>query len=444
MILPNLIKKLTKRINKLAKKIKFIQRKNSSISGVEFVYLMSIILFSNNDAKTLEQQCDDLKEEFDINITPQALSSRQNRKTAKVFLEKVYQLLLEEQIDEIIEQNDIFKEFENVYIQDSSIINFHKIQSEFFKGSGGSNNQSSYKLNLIFNIAKMSVKSMTIHGANENDQSLSPNTLEHLNVGDLHISDLGYFVLGEFKKTDDIGAYFLSRYKSGTNLYWKKDDEETLDLISYLDKKKDNIIEFKEIYVGKKERLKCRMICYRLPEDVVTNRIRKKRAEYKNRGLNPPSKKLLANLKYAIFITNIPKEKVSSKMIGTLYKIRWQIELIFKEFKSLMNIDVMQGKNETAIYTFIYGKLITILLITDIKRLAVLYSKKIDRELSFVKLINHLKYKQRLEKAILNGTILELLEEIERDIAKYCKTKRKRKTSRQLLDENIGFLETFL
>jgi hypothetical protein len=443
-ILLNQIEKLTKRIEQLAKEIKFIQRENCSISGVEFVHLMSVILFSNNDAKTLQQQCDDLKQGFNINITSQALSARQNRKTAKIFLEKVYQLILEEQIDEIIEQNDIFKEFKNVYLQDSSIINFYKIKSEFFKGSGGSKNQSSYKLNLIFNIAKMSVKSMTIHGANENDQSLSPNTLEHLNRGDLHIADLGYFVLGDFKKMDDIGAYFLSRYKSRTNIYLKKEDKDKFDLISYLGKQKGNIIEFEEIYIGKNERLKSRIICYRLPKDVADNRIRKKRAEYKKRGVNSPSKDLLESLKYAIFITNIPKEKVSAEMVGTLYKIRWQIELIFKEFKSLMNIDVMHGKNEATINTFIYGKLISILLITDIKRLAMLYAKKVDRELSFVKLISHLKYNQKLEKAILNGEILDLLKEIERDIAKYCKTKRKRKTSRQLLEENVGFLETFL
>jgi len=442
--LSNKIEKLTKEIDELAKEVKFIQRENCSISGIEFVYLMSIILFSSNDTKTLQQQCDDLKQEFNINITSQALSARQNRKTAKIFLEKVYQLLLAEEIGEIIETNDIFKEFENVYIQDSSIINFHKIKSEFFKGSGGSKNQSSYKLNLIFNIAKMSVKSMTIHGANENDLSLSSNTLEHLNCGDLHIADLGYFVLGDFKKIDDLGAYFLSRYKSKTNIYLKKEDKDKFDLISYLAEQEGNIIEFKEIYIGKDARLKCRMICYRLPKDVADSKIRKKKAEYKKSGANPPSKELLESLKYAIFITNIPKEKVSTEMIGTLYKIRWQIELIFKEFKSLMKIDVMHGKNEATINTFIYGKLISILLITDIKRLAVLYAKKVNRELSFVKLINHLKYNQKLEKAILNGGILEFLEEIERDITKYCKSKRKRKTSRQLLDENVGFLETFL
>ena len=129
-------------------------------------------------------------------------------------------------------------------------------------------------------------------------------------------------------------------------------------------------------------------------------------------------------------------------MIGTLYKIRWQIELIFKEFKSLMQIDSISGRKDESVNTLIYGKLIMILIVTDIKKVASLYAKKVERELSFVKLIKHLKYRQNLENAILNGTILEFLAEIEQDIIKYCKTKRKRKTSRQLLENNIGFLES--
>jgi len=151
---------------------------------------------------------------------------------------------------------------------------------------------------------------------------------------------------------------------------------------------------------------------------------------------------MLSSLRYAIFITNIPKEKVSAKMIGTLYKIRWQIELIFKEFKSLMDIDSISGKKDESVNTLIYGKLIMILLVTDIKRAASIYAKRVERELSFVKLIKHLKHRQNLESAILNDTILEFMEEIEQNIVKYCKTKRKRKTSRQLLEKNIGFLES--
>ena len=90
--------------------------------------------------------------------------------------------------------------------------------------------------------------------------------------------------------------------------------------------------------------MKSRLIAYRLPEEVRKDRVRRKKLEYKRRYGKIPPKKLLKSLQYSIYITNIPKEKVSAKMIGTLYRIRWQIELIFKEFKSLMKIDSIRWK----------------------------------------------------------------------------------------------------
>ena len=131
-------------------------------------------MFSSGISKTLEEQCEDLKREFNIDITPVSLSNKQNKKEASKFLKRVYKLLLRNNIEEVIENNDIFKKFENVYIEDSSIIKFNKIKSDFFKGSGGSKTSSSFKLNLIFNIAKMSVKDMTMYKYNRSDQGLSP------------------------------------------------------------------------------------------------------------------------------------------------------------------------------------------------------------------------------------------------------------------------------
>lgn len=433
---------LSEEIEKLARKVKFIQYSTSKILGVEFVQLMSIIMFSVGLTKTLEEQCKDLKREFNIDITPVSLSNKQNKKEASTFLKRVYKLLLRNNIEEIVESNDIFKEFENVYIEDSSIIKFNKIKSDFFKGYGGAKNSSSFKLNLIFNIAKMSIKDMTMYKYNRSDQGLSQYTTKHLNKGDLYIADLGYYVLKDFKNIENREAFYISRFQIHTNIYWEEESIKSFDLINYLDKQKSNIIDISNIYIGVKEKLKCRLIAYKLPEEIANERIRKKKIECKRHAGKEPSKKMLASLKYAIFITNIPQEKIESKMIGTIYKIRWQIELIFKEFKSLMQIDSISGKKDESVNTLIYGKLIMILLVTDIKRVASLYAKKIERELSFVKLIKHLKYRQNLENAILNGTISEFLEEIEQNIEKYCKTKRKRKTSRQLLEENIGFLES--
>ena len=68
-------------------------------------------------------------------------------------------------------------------------------------------------------------------------------------------------------------------------------------------------------------------IIYKLPEEIVNEKIRKKKIEYERKIGKAVSKRLLASLKYAIFITNIPKEKLDSKMIGTLYKMANRIDI---------------------------------------------------------------------------------------------------------------------
>ncbi len=58
------LEELTEEIENLAKKVKFIQYSTARISGIRFVYLMSIFMFSLEVAKTLEKQCEDLKNDI--------------------------------------------------------------------------------------------------------------------------------------------------------------------------------------------------------------------------------------------------------------------------------------------------------------------------------------------------------------------------------------------
>jgi IS4 transposase len=41
-----------------------------------------------------------------------------------------------------------------------------------------------------------------------------------------------------------------------------------------------------------------------------------------------------------------------------LYRMRWQIELLFKRFKSLFNYDEMPSKKENTVKAWFYGKLL--------------------------------------------------------------------------------------
>lgn len=61
--------------------------------------------------------------------------------------------------------------------------------------------------------------------------------------------------------------------------------------------------------------------------------------------------------KYVIVATSL-SEEIDDSYILELYRMRWQIELVFKRFKSIFNYDEMPSKAEKSIYAFFYGKLL--------------------------------------------------------------------------------------
>ncbi len=66
---------------------------------------------------------------------------------------------------------------------------------------------------------------------------------------------------------------------------------------------------------------------------------------------------------FNLFMTNISKEILISQEICALYKLRWTIELLFKQFKSVINIDESYViSNHNRFLCELYAKLIAVCL----------------------------------------------------------------------------------
>jgi hypothetical protein len=115
----------------------------------------------------------------------------------------------------------------------------------------------------------------------------------------------------------------------------------------------------------------------------------------------------------------------------------YNIELMFKNWKSLLNIHILKGTRPERIKCILYGRLITITMMTLIASYASWYAEaSLQRELSIPKLINWLKRKGRFTNALHVGTLEALFNDLRRALPKgLCKQKRKRRTSRQLLED---------
>ena len=131
-------------------------------------------------------------------------------------------------------------------------------------------------------------------------------------------------------------------------------------------------------------------------------------------------------------------------MIGTIYRLRWQIELTFKRWKSLLRLDFCQGTNPHRIGTLIYARLIAIVLLHDFYLLAASYADALhQRELSPHKIYQWLIQKQRLANAIRENHLFTLWEKFTIVVISLCKQKRKRMTSMEMIQNEIMFLDSF-
>lgn len=90
--------------------------------------------------------------------------------------------------------------------------------------------------------------------------------------------------------------------------------------------------------VGPGQQLAPRVLAVRMPQAVVDHRRRRLRAEAQRRG-QPLSAERLALAAWTIFSTNAPVEQLSVDEARVRARARWQIELLFKRWKSHGKID---------------------------------------------------------------------------------------------------------
>lgn len=426
----------------LARKNRFIQRSNSLLQAKDFVDLMTATS-CDPKAVSLEMLCSTLRELTpEVDMKKQSLMERVNRPEAAAFLRSVFKKCLKQSLTNIVEciPPDIFEQFSNVYLEDCSECALNEELQEEFKGSGGGASKSSVKLDFVYEIKQRNIIEIGLRDRKTPDQKLAQANLKIIKKGDLMIRDLGFFDADVFKAFDEIGAFFLSRLSASAYVYLNKEDKEPLDLARYINKEfmNSSVIDIK-VYVTAKK-LPCRLIAYRVPKELAEKRRREANKEAKKKG-RQQSQANINRLDFSFFITNILECVCKAELIGTIYSVRWQVELIFKNWKSSLQIHYLKGTNPNRIRCLLYSKLITIVIINIIHKFAAWYAQKLGREISLHKLVNWLKISNRLCIIILKGFSKAIFDSLVREIPKtMSKDKRKLKTTLEALEMGLEYL----
>jgi hypothetical protein len=135
------------------------------------------------------------------------------------------------------------------------------------------------------------------------------------------------------------------------------------------------------------------MVVEYMPEDLARKRIAKakKQAQKKGRQL---SKEYKAKAQLNIFITNVGQDILSPEQVHQVYTIRWQIELIFKIWKSIGDIHQVKKMKVARFECCLYAKLFWIVVNWQIVwQLNIQIHSSCGKLLSFYKAYKSLKEK---------------------------------------------------
>jgi hypothetical protein len=292
-------------------------------------------------------------------VTPQAVEQRYTSR-----LEEFFKDLFSRAVQCVVGSNKslapILERFTSVILQDSSTIVLPDDMKEQYPGCGGSygGGQAALKLQVEWDLRNGALAHVQTEAGRSPDGATTRQQARR-GKGSLRIADLGYFDLEVFEAMTQNDEYFLSRLQYTTGLL--EPDGTPVDLTTWLPQQTGKFID-QPMLVGKAKRLPCRIIAWRLPEEQAARRRHKLRQEYRNTYGKEPSAQRLALCDWTILVTNVPAELMSSTEAVILYRARWQIELLFKRWKSLGLVALLQGSTTVRQMVKVWARLLAVLV----------------------------------------------------------------------------------
>lgn len=362
-----------KTVEQIARDTKFVQRE-SPLSGMDF-FLLCVFAHQKSDCISLEDMCGELVKEG-IAITKQSLQDRFNEHAVE-FIAALLKRALSIKLN--VRQADLPSDFNRITIWDSTQISLPESFAAKYRGHGGGASIAGLKLQYGYELSTQKIIAVLIQDAVQSDHT---QQLQGIEECDLRIEDLGYFNLQRLEQIGLSKAFFVSRYRFGIALFdGNNTNSNQIDLLKLERSIKAGERRTLKVFIGR-TKLPVRMILEKVPEDLANKKRRKLKYDKHNKRKNL-SKKRLKLCSLNIYVTNTTEQQLPSDQLRHYYSLRWQIEIIFKCWKSTYRIDQVKPMKLTRFECMHMGTLILIVITTNLMAICKAEMRiKYDKELS--------------------------------------------------------------
>ena len=230
-----------------------------------------------------------------------------------------------------------FREFGRLVLQDGSSFALHHALADRFPGRFNAVSPAAVELHCTMDLLQDAPLTIALSPDTDSEHDYRPEP-ESLR-GDLLLADRGYLDLTYLRDIDRHGGFFIMRSKAGLNPRvidaYRQDgqrlkscqDRDFQAIISKFPKQQRAELEVEWLIDGEPFRVRL----------IVSGNPQKKCFDY--------------------LLTNLSQDRYTISMICLGYKLRWQVELLFKEWKSYTNLHKFDTEKETISETLIWASL---------------------------------------------------------------------------------------
>jgi hypothetical protein len=327
---------LDESMNELARITGCVKRERK-FSGSTLLSTLVLTVLRSPAAKPRDYQT--TAAQLGVDVTENAIGQRFTPELVK-FLEAALKRVLSHVLFTDAPPIELLERFTEVVIGDSTTVTLPDEFAEQFPGCGGSHGsgKAALKIQVLWDLRHGRLQ-MLLEPGRASD-ARSPITEIPLPAGSLSIWDLGYFSLDRFERVEQAEGYWLSRLQHGTMV--RDTAGNPVELRKFLAKNAHCGIVDVPVQLGEK-RLLCRLVAMHISPEIAARRRRKIREKARDHG-REPSQEYLELQEWTIFVTNCQPRLLGWKEVVVLYRARWQIERLFKLWKSYNHLAARDAK----------------------------------------------------------------------------------------------------
>lgn len=194
-------------------------------------------------------------------------------------------------------------------------------------------------------------------------------SLQHFGMrpGELWIADRGYGRVSSLQAAHDQGAHLLVRF-TPSHLTLYDGEGQPLSVLDWAEPALLGALpgtvaqRAAFVHAPGQAPLPVRLLAVLKTQQATEQeqkRIRR-RASRKGQQVKPETLRAAA---YVLLVSTVPEAQASASVLAELYRVRWQVELLFKRLKSLLLLDALRAHDPGLARSYLLAKLIAAVLI---------------------------------------------------------------------------------